>query len=272
MIDDETGLKNVSIAVSISESDDMGSLGLSKDHLIDAWTETGRHLLALGCSLHYGGDLRVDGFTKILHEVVARHRSNTQISEGILPVTNYLAWPVHCSMPSGRVSELLGELDEISVVKFLGQDGSEIRSRVDMQSFKEPISDQVWVDSLSNMRRRILGACFSQVVLGGKIAGYKGRMPGVAEEFCVAVESGCPVFVLGGFGGGARDICILLGLIDCRSQSAPSWEGSKFIQSLSVDCLNNGLSVEENFILATTPHIDQAIVLVLSGLKRRLSK
>jgi hypothetical protein len=62
------------VAISISESADMSALGLSQEHLLDAMAEIARHLLALGARLVYGGDLRAQGFTELLFELVARHR------------------------------------------------------------------------------------------------------------------------------------------------------------------------------------------------------
>ena len=41
----------------------------------------------------------------------------------------------------------------------------------------------------------------ARIVLGGRVAGYKGRMPGIAEEALLSLQAQQPVFLLGGFGG-----------------------------------------------------------------------
>ena len=83
------------VAISISESPDMAVLGLSDAHLRDAMDRLALHLLASGASLAYGGDLRANGFTDWLFELVSRYQHPA--SEVRIGVTNYLAWPIHIS-------------------------------------------------------------------------------------------------------------------------------------------------------------------------------
>ena len=65
----------------------------------------------------------------------------------------------------------------------------------------------------------------ARIVLGGRVEGYKGTMPGIAEETRISLEAGQPVFVLGGFGGCARDIAETVGLIERWSGSRDDWAG-----------------------------------------------
>lgn len=46
------------------------------------------------------------------------------------------------------------------------------------------------------------------------------------------------------------------------------WRGRDKFNSFKGKKLNNGLSAEENRVLANTPHVDQAIVLILRGLTK----
>ncbi len=51
----------------------------------------------------------------------------------------------------------------------------------------------------------------ARVMLGGKVNGYSGFLPGLFEEALASLERGSPLFVLGGFGGAAEAIaCALL--------------------------------------------------------------
>ena len=71
-------LSQTSVAISISESAEMGVLGLGKEHFRDAKAELAQHLLSMGARLIYGGDLRQYGFTEILFELALRHGRDTR--------------------------------------------------------------------------------------------------------------------------------------------------------------------------------------------------
>ena len=121
------------------------------------------------------------------------------------------------------------------------------------------------------MRTTMRGDIQARIVLGGRVEGYKGAMPGIAEETSLSLEKGQPVFLLGGFGGCARDIAETLGLAECWTGSRDDWDGRRCFHKYSPDDLHNGLSWEENVILARTPHIQEAVTLVSRGLRRIFS-
>lgn len=126
------------------------------------------------------------------------------------------------------------------------------------------------------MRRVMREATQARVVLGGRVAGYKGTMPGIAEEALLSLQKRQPLFLLGGFGGCTRDIAETLGLVEPWAGSRPDWPGRQKFAAFSSDTgsrdastyLSNGLSEDENATLARTPHIDQATILVMRGLHR----
>jgi hypothetical protein len=121
-------LSGTAVAVSVSDSPDLDVLGLSSLHLQDAATEIARHLLVAGAELVYGGDLRNDGFTLLLFELVARHWRDIRTTNEVIArvseddgqdadervstklagdavkaqssapaLTNYLPWPVNAT-------------------------------------------------------------------------------------------------------------------------------------------------------------------------------
>ena len=96
---------------------------------------------------------------------------------------------------------------------------------------------------------------------------YRGRMPGIAEEVLMAIKPfrPQPIFLLGGFGGCAGDICEEMGLAKARRSRV--W---KFRREFTggADTLRNGLSPEENRRLARTVHTDELVTLILRGLRR----
>ena len=254
------------VAISVSESPDMSVLGLSDAHLRDAMDRLALHLLASGARLAYGGDLRKDGFTDLLFELVSRYQREE--SEVQIGVTNYLAWPVHVSKEADELEKISHSLAGTGELICLAQDGRRLDPSVwNKRELHQP-TDEEWATGLTAMRRVMHEAVQARVVLGGRVTGYKGDMPGIAEEVLLSLKEGQPLFLLGGFGGCARDIAETLGLVKRRAGAYPDWLGRQKFEGFSSSDLNNGLSEKENATLARTPHIDQAIVLVLRGLHR----
>ncbi len=118
------------------------------------------------------------------------------------------------------------------------------------------------------MRKTMLSCTAARVVLGGRVEGYSGAMLGIAEETRLALEAGQPLYLLGGFGGCARDIAESLELATPWQSSTRDWDGRKWFDEFGCADLNNGLTLEENRALANTPHIDEVVVLALMGLER----
>ena len=253
------------VAISISESPDMSVLGLSNAHLRDAMDRLALHLLSSGARLASGGDLRAYGFTEWLFELVSRYRRET--SEVQIGVTNYLAWPVHIRMATDELEAISAGLADTGELVCLTQDGHHLDPSVwSKRPLHQPTNEE-WAAGLTAMRHVVRRATHARVVLGGRVTGYKGVMPGIAEEALLSLRKRQPLFLLGGFGGCTRDIAETLGLVDRWAGSRPVWPGREKFEEFSSD-LSNGLSEEENATLARTPHIDQANVLVLRGLHR----
>ena len=254
------------VAISISESPDMSVLGLSDAHLRDAMDKLALHLLASGASLAYGGDLRPYGFTDLLFELVSRYQR--EASEVRIGVTNYLAWPVHVSKKADELEAISHSLAGTGELVCLTQDGRRLDPSAWSQRALYQPTDKEWAAGLTAMRCVMRGATQARVVLGGRVTDYKGDMPGIAEEALLSLKKGQPLFLLGGFGGCTRDIAETLGLVERWAGYRPDWPGRQEFEAFSSSDLGNGLSEEENATLARTPHIDQAIVLVLRGLHR----
>jgi len=261
-------LSKHAIAISISESPDMAVLGLAREHLDDAMAEVARHLLAMGARLMYGGDLRAKGFTEVLFELVARHRRDADLGDERVGVSNFLAWPVHVSLSADQLRQLAEALRGVAELICLNVDGEVMPDTERQQLVPRPATPDEWSAGLTAMRDFMAKISNARVVLGGRVTGFKGRMPGVAEEALIALRAGQPLFLLGGFGGCARDIAEEIGLAQAGPITRPPWPGRGDFVGFSVKDLNNGLDAEESAILATTVHVDQAITLILRGLLR----
>lgn len=265
-------LATQTIALSISESDDLALLGLAPEHLQDAMAEIARYLLAQGARLLYGGDLRPGGFTQILFELVARHRRDANEGDSRLAVDNLLAWPVHMTMPTEQLKQLSGALDGLANIICLTLSGRELPFATRQELTACSATPEEWERGLSAMRYHALQVSDARIILGGKTHDFKGYMPGVAEEALYSLRARQPLFLLAGFGGCTRDLAEMLGLLPHRENrsSANRWSNHDFFKEFNANNneLNNGLSLEENRLLARTVHIDQAVTLILRGLLR----
>ncbi len=257
------------VGVSVSESPDLGALGLSPGHLRDAMAEIALLVLASGSSLAYGGDLRRHGFTELLAELVARYRGHPRHGATIA-VTDYLAWPVHIRMTSDELSAFSTEHEPAVRLVFLSMDGARLAREERLKLDAHEPDQEEWATGLTAMRTVMRRDIRARIVLGGRVEGYKGAAPGIAEEARLSLETGQPVFVLGGFGGCARDIAETIGLAERWAGSRDAWAGRVRFRKYSPDDLHNGLSTDENRVLARTPHIQEAVTLVSRGLRRLL--
>ena len=255
------------VAISISESPDMAVLGLSNEHLQDAMAELALSLLSSGTSLAYGGDLRANGFTKLLFELLTRYQGHPHHS-GKITVTDYLAWPVHIRMTADDLAAFASGHEGAARLVFLARDGSRLgqEQRLELPSH-EPDDDE-WAEGLTRMRVVMRQETQARIVLGGRVEDYKGSMPGIAEETLLSLQAHQPVFLLGGFGGCTRDIAETIGLVDRWAGSRSDWTDRRSFSNYSLPDLHNGLSDEDNAVLARTPHIDQAVALVMGGLNQ----
>ncbi len=257
------------VGVSVSESPDLWALGLSDGHLRDAMAEIALLVLASGRSLAYGGDLRPNGFTELLAELVGRYRNHPRHG-GTIVVTDYLAWPVHIRMTSEEIAAFSAEHEPAARLIFLALDGARLaREQRQMLCAHEP-DEEEWTEGLATMRTVMRGDIGARIVLGGRVEDYRGTMPGIAEEAYLSLETGQPVFLAGGFGGCAHDIAETVGLAERWAGSRDGWIGRERFHNYSPDDLHNGLSHEENAVLARTPHIQEAATLVSRGLRRVL--
>ena len=259
-----------SVAISISESPDMAVLGLSDEHLQDAMAELALALLSSGTSLAYGGDLRAHGFTELLFELLMRYQGHPHHS-GKIGVTDYLAWPVHIRMTAGDLAAFSSGHEGAVRLVFLARDGSRLEQEQRLELPSHEPDDDEWAEGLTRMRVVMRQETQARIVLGGRVAGYKGHMPGIAEETLLSLQTHQPVFLLGGFGGCTRDIAETIGLVERWAGSRGDWSGRPSFGRYSPGDLHNGLSDEDNAVLAHTPHIDQAATLVLRGLQRILN-
>jgi hypothetical protein len=252
-------LEGWSIAVSVSASPDLSVLGLNERHLRDVVVAVVRFFLAAGATLLYGGDLRALGFTELLFEVVAGSRK--EAGERRRAVANLLAWPVHIALSQEELDRRRSGLGDNGSVVCLSPDGTVMSYQERASLASKGPSDHEWTQGLTSMRRTLAQWCDAHVLLGGQTQGFRGKMPGIAQEALLTLEARKPVFLIGGFGGCARDIA--------QTMMPAERPHRRALERVRVDDLGNGLTAEEAARLAQTAHADEIIMLILRGLHRR---
>jgi len=165
------------------------------------------------------------------------------------------------------LSELREDLEGVGELYCLDKEGRPVADDAEVGPSPADFSDEDWASSLTAMRRVQTGAINARIVLGGRVTNFKGRMPGIAEETEFALKANQPLYLLGGFGGCARDIASDMGLLPELGSSA-DWPGRTMFSSWSAGDLANGLEFDEVQTLARTVHVDQAVALILRGMLR----
>lgn len=278
-------LEGKNVAISISESPDSSSLGIGKAMFEDLSVELARHLLVSGAHLVYGGDLRPGGFTELFKDLAYQYGIYEKDKTLKNYFTNYLAWPIYIGMTPASQAEY--KACRVNCQKAEIPDTIPVALRDLMVPPTTVENLYYWAESLRAMRQEMESHIDARIILGGRITGFKGYMPGLYEEATYAAKANHPLFLLGGFGGAsARLIQLIKGetsseklFAECCSnhsyQDFVSYldkekEEMNFkaldVFSNNMDVLKNGLSKEDNERLFVTTNVTEIIALVLKGL------
>lgn len=279
-------LEGKNIAISISESPDSSSLGIGKAMFEDLSVELARHLLVSGAHLVYGGDLRPGGFTELFKDLAYQYGIYEKDKTLKNYFTNYLAWPIYIGMTPATQAEY--KSCRVHCQKAAIPDIIPVALRDLMVPPTTVENMYYWAESLRAMRQEMESHIDARIILGGRITGFKGYMPGLYEEATYAAKANHPLFLLGGFGGAsARLIQLIKGetsseelFAECCSnhsyQDFVSYldkekEEMNFkaldVFSNNMDVLKNGLSKEDNERLFVTTNVTEIIALILKGLR-----
>jgi len=196
-------LEGKRVALSASESADLGRLGLSEYHCRLVIAEVGRALMLAGATVVYGGNLSTDGYTDILLEEAQRFGGNSPVLELAIAESEYIK---HSAQELDKIDTRLAEHGRLLLIR-----SDSLLQQVRDVSPRHP--DQVDTpEALSAMRNYVSSHTDARVVVGGKLANYQGRLPGVIEEALLTAEAGKILLVAGGFGGAAAAIANTLDL------------------------------------------------------------
>ena len=282
-------MQNWKVGISISFGNDFvynTNFRIDENRIIRLSGELVRNLYVRGASVIYGGDFRENSLTEnMLNEIYAiyhqLHKDENEPQKCV--IYNYLAGAIKTPEDIKAL-----EVDYEGFFKIV---------EIGEKSKKEekPIDEQVrWSESLTEMRDEIVKASNARILAGGKLCGYKGKMPGVLEEFWLSYKNNKPVYLMGGFGGCVHEICqLILGegsrylQLDWQKDYNLGYESLQIeleklgklpekldsivekIKKINIqDLANNArLSKEEYLQLMTSPFSDECFYIINKGLK-----
>lgn len=289
--------ERIGISISDVHGDGFSSNHIHPDHLIRLAQDLARHLLARSATLIYGGDLRPDGFTEFILDEAAILKE--RIGGELPKIENHLAWPLYVSEPEivswrARYSQVMKTVEH--------KISSDVTAGISSDVFlppNTPNNSYIWSRCLTEMREQSIASSTIRICAGGKLFGYKGKMPGVLEEIVLAVNLEKPLFLLGAFGGVVGNVCYVLLNKDVPEALTEEWQihhnagysdvqalakahgnecdyraVAETIQKVNVSDLASrcGLSENEYAKIMHSPFIDECLHLILKGIKNMSGK
>jgi hypothetical protein len=200
---DQTSLSGLSIALSISEPDDIADFGQSRLHLLSIMLEIARHVLSRGGIIAYGGDLRSSdkgGFTRQLFQLVYAYKDLSR--PPVERIWNFLAHHIAAELPKDEEARLL------QLARFEKPLPGNLARHFDLQP-RKPIPDDnpehryIRSRCLTSMREAMAQRTDARIIVGGRVSQHQGKYPGILEETILSIGVK-PLFVLGAFGGCAQ--------------------------------------------------------------------
>lgn len=267
-------LKGKQLGLSVSDSPDLDRLGLLDTHFRMTLGELARTVIISGGSLYYGGYLQHGGITNFLIEELCRYGRRDR------PLKVCLAWTVHRGMTLEQISEQKDLLGLFGEIHFLSPEGNRLQDPVDEPVIDDPSSEER-ARSLTGLRTYMTTKTSARIVIGGKRAEFQGSMPGIFEEVLFALERRQPLYLAGGFGGAALDVIQNLRpefaewFPSAHDAPAPDERVLKGLQRIEEaaakwDGFENGLSEDENSLLAASYRPSEIAALVGKGMGRLL--
>lgn len=229
------GNKVKMLCVGISESGDARRYGISDALFSSLSDEIHLYLLLAGFKIAYGGALSGDfakasNFTLRLFDLV---RSHSELAKGVHApplknaILNLAPWPLHLNY-----GEVEHALFDGGIARFQAgprpdlpwSDNELFPLKGDKRDLgtTQPRQRYAWARGLSAMREAITHKSQARLVLGGKLTGFSGLVPGVVEEAWLSIQQRQPLYLAGGYGGAARLMCDALRGIH-REEFHPGW-------------------------------------------------
>ena len=172
-------LQGTVVGISVSESADLARLGLTQAHCELAVAELARAIFIAEGTIVYAGRLNPTGFTDILLDELRRYRADRDALILCIPE------PEHRRLNDDELRRRERELHSSAELVCLDANGQpiDINNRPSDPGPTDPVM------ALTAMRRHITSRCDARVLVGGRLRGFQGSMPGVIEEALMSVRA-----------------------------------------------------------------------------------
>lgn len=259
-------LRGIRVVLSVSESADLARLGLDPVHLELTIAELTRAVVIAGGTVVYGG--RIDeGFTRVVQEQSERYARDQTAFEHLVPYSE------HADVPLDTLRDYEARLGVHSAVFLLDAEGH-LASVTDSTRDGFSRAGTEPGTALTALRRVLADRGDTHVLLGGRLAGYGGTMPGVIEEALFGLELNKPLYIAGGFGGAAAYVGrrltpeLYTWLPKAMPADAELDVGGDVLGRLVGSPADNGLTGEEQAVLAATNRPSDVATLTVLGMSR----
>lgn len=263
----------------------VANVGFGQRQIDDLFCDIARVLVSLGARIAIGTDLRKDGFTDQLLDVLEKYTPEDTTSRESL--ASFLAWPIHTSLDKKRLDWLYEHADVYPC-------------KVPKEAADRATTLSVWkqpkelAEAFTALRYDLSKHCNALIAFGGKLTNYKGAYPGLLEEIYTALKQQRAVYLLGGLGGASKAVfdvisngnshtfkqntlLTLEGQIDANHDYEELAQQldyvdyddiNAFFKSIGLNGLSklNGLTVEQNKSLATSLNTLEISSLISIGL------
>lgn len=272
---DTYDLKERSIAISISESEDQMNLGIGQEMIYDITLELLRYILIAGGKIVYGGNLQENNLTERFRELsyqYGQYKNGTSIRsknpEDERYLTSFIAWPYHlifnsdllCEFQHSRVDLHFCDPDDNVPecerrIGLMGNDAEkEIKQIKALTKMRQEMENAVFEDRNGNKQELL-----ARIFIGGKTKSPNGGKPGILEEFEIALSHKRPIFLIGGFGGETKRI-----IEHIKGNESQRIQG---LNTYTLDDLHCGITDQKELdILFYSTNIFNVIPIILKGL------
>jgi hypothetical protein len=212
------------IAFSVSsDPDNLLARGMGFEHLNELLIRLARPILRQGADIAYGGNWEeTEGnFTFPLLRLISAEQEDNSIggpdtSFKIGKLYNHSAWPYYLKITPKieaqwinccrivRVTQELSGLDPADVVPdddFNTDGRAPFNTAVTLSTMRRLMMEEMRLDIPDVAQGEVIPPVAAWILLGGKAEKYAGFLPGIFEEALLTLKKGCPIYLLGGFGG-----------------------------------------------------------------------
>lgn len=253
-------LRGVDVGISASQCADLARLGLSERHCEATVAAIARALCISGGRVVYGGS--ADGsYTKALMDEL-RQFARISSDEETEYLRLVLSASEHAHLSEQARSALQHEVARYGEVEFL--DSPDEGDTVDVPA------------ALTALRHTLTSMTDARVVIGGKLTGFQGRMPGPIEETVLSLQADQPVYAAGGFGGCGLIVARAFGADEesWRHLGLPAGDSDQYLDLVQRTLADHpraedGLTDEQRRKLAVTHRAGDVASLVAQGLSAR---